>query len=206
MLRRKLPSANSLFVFEAAARTGSFSIAAQELNVTQPAVSNSIAKLERHLGRILFERRGTRIRLSPQGEMLFPAVASGWAVIETAIDEICRPPGKPEQIILSFSAPQTAHWLMPRLPKLQAEFPNVDFQFQFSGNDPGETVGDVDLAFCYGGYLVGDLFQWPMLDEKIYAICSPQYRNEHGMLEATRVNSDHMFISVTNPRISWIQF
>jgi DNA-binding transcriptional LysR family regulator len=206
MLRRRLPSTNSLFVFEAVARTASFSTAARELGVTQPAISNTIAKLERHLGIKLFERRGTRIRLSPKGEALFPAVASGWAAIETAIDEICRPPGKPEQITLSCSASQMVHWLMPRLPKFHAEFPDVDLQFQFTGNDPDGFVGDVDLAFRYGGSLTDDLYLWPMIEEVIYAVCSPQYRNQHGMLEAARVNPNHTFISITNPRVSWAQF
>ncbi len=66
-LRRKLPSANALFVFEAAARCGNFTRAAQELYVSQPAVSRMLSRMEDHLGVRLFERVHGGIELTDTG-------------------------------------------------------------------------------------------------------------------------------------------
>ncbi len=78
MLRRKIPSANALFAFEAVGRLKNFSRAARELNVTQPAVSKSVKILEEHLGYALFKRDGRRITLTPNGDKLFRAVSTSF--------------------------------------------------------------------------------------------------------------------------------
>ena len=65
-LRRMLPSPNALFVFDAAARNGSFTAAASELNVTQPAVSRMLGQFEEHLGVRLFDRKAGRAVLDSQ--------------------------------------------------------------------------------------------------------------------------------------------
>ena len=70
-LRKKLPSANALFVFEAAARCGNFTRAAQELYVSQPAVSRMLARMEDHIGVRLFERVRGGIVLTEIGCILY---------------------------------------------------------------------------------------------------------------------------------------
>lgn len=66
-MRRKIPSNSALQAFEAAARHGSFARAAQELALTEGAISRQIARLEEFLGMALFERVGNRVRLAPSG-------------------------------------------------------------------------------------------------------------------------------------------
>ena len=77
-LRRMLPSSNALFVFDAAARNGSFTAAAAELNVTQPAVSRMLGQLEAHLGVRLFDRTAGRAVLTEEGEFLYRRVVDGF--------------------------------------------------------------------------------------------------------------------------------
>lgn len=67
-MRRKIPSSTSLTAFEAAARHGSFARAAEELSLTEGAISRQIGRLESFLGVPLFERVGNRVRLLPNGE------------------------------------------------------------------------------------------------------------------------------------------
>ena len=67
-MRRQIPSNTSLIAFEAAARHGSFARAAEELFLTEGAISRQIGRLEAFLGVILFERIGNRVRLLPNGE------------------------------------------------------------------------------------------------------------------------------------------
>src|SRR5258708_14072805 len=76
-LRRMLPSSNALFVFDAAARNGSFTAAAAELNVTQPAVSRMLGQFEEHLGVRLFDRAAGRAVLTEEGELLYRRVVLG---------------------------------------------------------------------------------------------------------------------------------
>src|ERR1700759_3686977 len=89
-LRRMLPSSNALFVFEAAARSGSFTAAASELNVTQPAVSRMLGRLEQHLGVRLFDRTAAGAVLTEEGDQLYRRVVDGFRSIETGLREIER--------------------------------------------------------------------------------------------------------------------
>src|SRR5260370_39637794 len=75
-LRRMLPSSHALFVFDAAARNGSFTAAAAELNVTQPAVSRMLGQFEDYLGVRLFDRTAGRAVLTEEGEILYRRVGS----------------------------------------------------------------------------------------------------------------------------------
>jgi DNA-binding transcriptional LysR family regulator len=84
-LRRKLPSANALFVFEAAARCGNFTRAAQELYVSQPAVSRMLARMEEYLGVQLFERVRGGLELTENGRILYDQVSAGFERIEAAV-------------------------------------------------------------------------------------------------------------------------
>ena len=87
-LRRQISSPVALFVFEAVARHGGFRAAALELNVTQPSVSYQIKNLEKHLGTMLFARRGRSISLTEDGETLYRAIERGFAAIQTGLAEI----------------------------------------------------------------------------------------------------------------------
>ena len=72
-MSRQMPSLNGLRAFEAAGRHGSFKAAAEELNVTQAAVSQMVRLLERHLGFALFHRHANRLELTDQGRSSSPA-------------------------------------------------------------------------------------------------------------------------------------
>ena len=87
-LRRLLPSINSLVVFEAAGRLSSFTAAAQELRMTQAAVSYAIARLEDHLGAALFRREHRRVRLSEAGERFHADVSIGLSHIQRSAQNL----------------------------------------------------------------------------------------------------------------------
>jgi DNA-binding transcriptional LysR family regulator len=80
-----VPSARGLLVFEAAVRSGSFTAAAREFNVTQPSVSRSIAQLEADLGAVLFTRGRTGLTPTAEGRLLYSAVRDGFDRIEEAV-------------------------------------------------------------------------------------------------------------------------
>src|ERR1700755_2229706 len=123
-LRRMLPSSHALFVFDAAARNGSFTAAAAELNVSQPAVSRMLRQFEEYLGVRLFDRTAGRAVLTEEGELLYRRVLDGFRSIESGLVEIERRRKGTETITLSVSSAFTTHWLMPRIERLQRAFPD----------------------------------------------------------------------------------
>src|SRR6266478_619848 len=132
-LRRMLPSSNALFVFDAAARNGSFTAAAAELNVTQPAVSRMLRRLEQYLGVRLFDRTAGGAVLTEEGELLYRRVLDGFRSMESGLIELERRRRGTETVTLSVSSAFTTHWLMPRIDKLQRQFPSVDLRLRLSG-------------------------------------------------------------------------
>jgi len=141
-LRRMLPSSNALFVFDAAARNGSFTAAAAELNVTQPAVSRMLGRFEEYLGVRLFDRTAGGATLTEEGELLYRRVTDGFRSIESGLIEIDRRRRGTETVTLSVSSAFTTHWLMPRIDKLQRAFPSVDLRFQLIS---GSLRGAVEM-------------------------------------------------------------
>lgn len=169
-------SSNALFVFEAAARSGSFTRAAEELNVTQPAVSRMLSRFEAYLGLRLFERGGKGAVLTPEGEVLYRRVADGFRSIEAGLREVEQLRGGKETVTISVSSAFTTHWLMPRMDRFQRRFPSVDLRFQMIAGSLRGPVDNVDLGMRF---LDGDDGVPPdslVVREIMLPVCSPGYR------------------------------
>jgi LysR family glycine cleavage system transcriptional activator len=205
-LRRLVPSGTALFAFEAAARHRSFGKAARELNVTQPAISQAIKRLERHLGTALFDRAPNGIRPTDEGSILFDAVASGFHRIELALDEIlARAPGS-DVVTLSVSTAMATQMFMPRMAQLQQDLPHIDLRFQMLSGEPAGALDDVDLGVRLATYTQPDDLRWPFAAEQIAAVCSPGYLRLHGGLQDGVDGEQHTLLHYVSPRFSWSQF
>ncbi|MEK6315006.1 MAG: LysR family transcriptional regulator [Burkholderia gladioli] len=174
-LRRKLPSANALFVFEAAARCGNFTRAAQELYVSQPAVSRMLSRMENHLGVRLFERVHGGIELTENGRILYRKISEGLNGIEDAIGEIEARATGVEPVTLSVSTAFTTHWLMPRMGRLNAAFPCVDLRFQLISGRIGGPLGDVDLGMRFQHVAELDEHCVAVMPEVLLPVCNARY-------------------------------
>jgi DNA-binding transcriptional LysR family regulator len=174
-LRRKLPSSSSLFVFEAAARCGSFTRAADELCVSQPAVSRMLSRLEEHLGVQLFERVRGGARLTESGSILFRRVQEGFSTIESAISEIEARATGIETVTLSVSTAFTTHWLMPRMSRFNQRFPTVDMRYQLMSGRIGGPLVDVDLGMRYLDEGSLKATETLVIPEITLPVCNPQY-------------------------------
>ncbi len=173
-----LPSSNALFVFDAAARNGSFTAAAAELNVTQPAVSRMLGQFEDHLGVRLFDRKAGRAALTEEGELLYRRVLEGFRSIETGLIEIERRRKGTETVTLSVSSAFTTHWLMPRIDKLQRQFPNVDLRFQLISGALRGPVENVDLGMRFRDRDELSAGATLIMKEVMLPVCSPAYRDK----------------------------
>ena len=180
-----LPSSNALFVFDAAARNGSFTAAAVELNVTQPAVSRMLGRFEQHLGVRLFDRTAGGAILTEEGELLYRRVLDGFRSIESGLIEIERRRRGTETVTLSLSSAFTTHWLMPRMDKLQRRFPNVDLRFQLISGSLRGPVENVDFGMRFRDQDDPDSNGALVMKEVMLPICSPGYRDAHTATEAS---------------------
>ncbi|WP_183753588.1 LysR family transcriptional regulator [Pseudochelatococcus contaminans] len=178
-LRRRLPSMNSLFTFEAAARFCNFSKAAEELNVTPAAVSRMISRLEEHLGIALFVRQPGGVDVTAPGRILFDAIAQGFSGIDNALREIEDHKTGLETITLSASTGFTTHWMMPRMADFKRAFPKVDLRFQLVMGELAGEVHDVDIGMRFGSGPDALHEAAYIIPEILIPISNNSYRDNH---------------------------
>lgn len=194
--RRKLPSANALFVFEAAGRCGSLTKAAAELYVSQPAVSRMLARMEDRMGVQLFDRVRGGVELTENGRLLHRAITEGFNVIQASITEIEARATGMETVTLSVSTAFTTHWIMPRMEKLRRDFPGVDLRFQLISGKVGGPMHDVDLGLRFFSPGETPSNSVLLMPEIILPLCSPAYRDDTGR------DSD-VLINLTDSNRDW---
>jgi len=171
-MARRLPPLNGLRAFEAAARHLSFTRAAEELNVTQAAVSHQIKGLEEQLGLSLFRRIGRGLQLTDAGQTLFPAVRDGLDSMANGIQRITRSDSA-GVLTLSTFASIAAAWLVPRLGNFRRRHPDIDVRITFTDRLVNFAEEDIDVAIRYGRG------EWPgveavfLMSEEIYPVISP---------------------------------
>lgn len=124
-IANRLPPLQSLLAFEAAARLGSFSLAAHDLALTQSAISHQIQNLESWLGQSVFRRMGRGVQLTAAGELFLQTVKETLSVLHTGRQRI-DPYGNPESILIGCTPEFASGWLLPRLGGLKARFPQLE--------------------------------------------------------------------------------
>ena len=132
-LRSKLPPTNALVAFEAAARHLNFTRAAEELNVSQVAVSKQIKTLETDLGVLLFDRSPRGLGLTQEGHKLFQAATISLRHIAQVSEELRQDPGGARLVVATTMA-FASYWLMPRLSRFRSAHP--DFDVVLLASDP----------------------------------------------------------------------
>ncbi|MCE1162427.1 MAG: LysR substrate-binding domain-containing protein [Thiomonas sp.] len=173
--RSRQVDAGHLRGFEAAARLGGFTAAADELALTQSALSRQIQTLEAQVGVPLFTREGPRVRLSPAGEQFAAVVRQALHQLDTAVEGLRASQGRPRVQITTFAS-LASQWLIPRLGEFQAIHPDIDIAVETFDNLSDLESGGLDIAIRR---LRSDnpLTQAPgttfLFGEEITPVCSP---------------------------------
>lgn len=144
----RLPPLPLLQAFEAAARLGSFTAAARELDSTQPAISQHVKRLEADLGGTLFDRGRSGVRLTRLGQHLLPAVADGLERLVGAWDEAHHKAGN-AVINVATDFALAAYWILPRLRHFRARHPGVDVRLITSQQHVLPDQANVDIALLF---------------------------------------------------------
>jgi DNA-binding transcriptional LysR family regulator len=197
-LRRLIHSPHHLFVFEVCGRLMSFTRAAGELGVSQPAVSLAIRQLEQAIGQALFLREHRAIRLTEAGERLFGEVSISFERILQVAREVRHEPS-PSLVTLSISTAFANYWVMPRLTRLHNSHPGVDLRLQVVDRDLDLEHENVSLGIRHGRG------NWPgyhsscIAREELLAVASPSYLATHGVPGSIEDMRNHQFIHLEEP-------
>ena len=148
--RRYLPDMKTLVTFECAARHGNFTRAAEELSLTQSAVSRQVRDLEEQVGKPLFERVRGRVVITPAGDAFLKEVHQLLRQAETTMRHITA--GAQGETVLSVNALPTfaMRWLMPRLPDFLSNHPGTRFDVTTRRDVFDFETTQCDLAIHYG--------------------------------------------------------
>jgi LysR family glycine cleavage system transcriptional activator len=172
--RFQQPVFSSLIAFEAAARTGSFTRAAEELFISQPAVSHAMRTLEAELGLTLFERRHKGVQTTEAGRYLLEQVSMGLTLIDQALREVrTMTPG--HQVTLAVSTATATWWLMPRIARFKQLNPGVELRCITTDTDLDLDRERIDLAITLGTGEFPKHLRWHFVDEEVFPVCSPDY-------------------------------
>lgn len=214
---RRLPF-GALIYFEAVARHLKFKSAAEELNVSQGAVSQQIKTLEEWLGCPLFVRNARELRLTRAGEGLLPGVTTAIRELETAISDVARQ-GRRRTLRLASLPTLSTRWLIPRLhrfhrdnPEIAVEVVTLPADFVRHGSAPDLDGVGADVAITYGhGSWVGFDAQ-KLFDEVTVMVASPTFLRRRPIRSAadlagcpliqhtTRRNAWRVWASTVGPR------
>ena len=176
-MRRKIPATHTLLCFEAAARHESYTRAAQELSLTQSAVSRQITALEDFLGQTLFRRTRHGVALTPRGAEYARQVAERLRALERDTLDAMSVQGAGGGLHLAAVPTFATRWLMPRLPLLAAQHPDIvvhietrtrPFMFAETGFDAALYAGTASQVANWAGTRAVALMQ-----EEVVPVCSP---------------------------------
>jgi LysR family transcriptional regulator, glycine cleavage system transcriptional activator len=167
-----LPSLDFFKGFEAAARHLSFTKAAEELFVTQSAVSRQIQALEQRLGVALFLRRNRGLALTDAGEQMWRAVDSALRTLNQAVDQVA-PGATPKMVTVTSSMAFSSLWLIPRLSHFRRQYPEVDVRISANNQVLDLDRERIDLAIRYCPTRAAPAGSLRLFGEEILPVCSP---------------------------------
>jgi LysR family transcriptional regulator, glycine cleavage system transcriptional activator len=170
--RRRLPPLNALRAFEAVARSLSFTKAADQLLVTQSAVSRQVKNLEDILGVQLLKRKGP-LELTEEGRKLLPVLTGSFDKIADVIAGIKATHANPP---LTLSLPPTfaRRMVMPRLADFQRRHPDLEIRIDTPPSNVEFATAPVDMAIFFGRNTVDALIVDLLMREEFTPVCSPR--------------------------------
>jgi len=202
---KRLKQLNNLRSFESAARHQSYSKAAEELFVTQAAISQQMRQLEASLGSQLFRRSGRQMKLTESGEKLYMATNQAFNSLIKGFNSI-----QTEEVAgtLTITSTQafTSLWLMPRLYRFSIKHPEIKIRVVASNFLEDLKQGHIDLAirFITSDVVVDDDMFYDFIEKDyVYPVCSPQLLKEHKINEPKDALKCWLVSLENQGRINW---
>ena len=175
------PDWHLLIAFEAVARHGSFSRAASELNVLQPAVSRRVAQLEAELNVTLLHRTRPSATLTDDGQILFRAVTGGLTQVQAAVDQIARSPGD-RVLTVNTTIGFASCFLMRRLNAFHHACPDDVVELVSRDQNDGYRLDTCDIVTVFDApNRLPGVDHRLIFKERMIAVCAPAYLSRHAV-------------------------
>ena len=171
---RRLPNLAALRAFEAAARHGNFSRAAEEIHVTHGAISYQVRALEEELGIALFARHGKRIAITPEGERFAATLRKALTEIAAAAETL-QAEGRQTRLTVTALPSFAARWLSPRMGHFIEQHPEMEVMLQSSNHLTDFVRESVDLGIRFGSGNYPGLAVEKIMDDYFYPVASPRF-------------------------------
>ncbi len=202
----RLPSLNAIRCFSVAAKLQSFTAAANELNVTQSAVSRLVQSLEQELGTPLFTRNGRFIELTPPGKRFYEEVSVALDLIRQASRQI-RQEVQSEDLAVIVSSGFATRWLVPRLPDFHRRHPGVRISILASEIDEKLVANRTHVRIRYGagpwaGYVANRL----PVSSALGVVCAPALCPPGGLKEPRNLIGKPLIAYTSESRDLWSEY
>ena len=187
---------NAMRAFEASARHESFSAAASELNVTPAAVGQLVRSLEEWLGTPLFHRSPSgraRLVVTETAQRALPDIHAGFERLSLGLERLKE--GSANGVLTVTVSPAfAAKWLLPRIDRFQAAWPDTDVRLDTSLKLMDFVAQGIDVGVRYGAGVWPGLTAERLMDEEIYPVCSPTLLQQKRRLRTPADLAGHTLI------------
>ncbi|MBX3568400.1 MAG: LysR family transcriptional regulator [Rhizobiaceae bacterium] len=174
-----LPPLNAIRAFEAAARTGSFTLAAAELGVSSAAVSQQIRNLEAYFAKKLFSRRGNRLTLTDAGHAMFAPTSQALGELAAVAGRMRDGEARPRLVVsVPFSIAEP--WLVPCLVELAHRFPRIAIDIRVEDDPVDLARHAIDLRISYGDYHYPGMKVVRLMHDEVVPVCAPSFADRPG--------------------------
>jgi LysR family glycine cleavage system transcriptional activator len=173
-MQRRLPPLTSLRAFEAAGRHLSFTKAAEELTVTQAAISHQVKALEEHLDTALFLRLPRQLELTKAGKILLPVVRDAFTRIGESVAKLNKDVAS-SVLTVKLAPSFAAKWLSPRLDDFRRKHPQIELSLTHSNDAADFRRQPIDIAITYGKGNWRGVVADRVLSIDFFPVCCPQF-------------------------------
>jgi LysR family glycine cleavage system transcriptional activator len=177
--RRRPIALGALRGFESAARHLSFTLAAEELHLTQSAISRQVAALETDVGHRLFVRKTRALALTPAGDRLLRSVRQAVSTVDRAVDQIRGQTAAPRVVLTTYPS-FASLWLVPRLAAFQRAHPGIELRIDADGRRVDLEAEGIDIALRRCPPQDAPAHAVPLLDEDVTPALSAEMLNRFG--------------------------
>ena len=202
MARRDLPPLRALTAFEAAARLGSFRLAAGELGITRSAVSHQVKALEQRLGVQLFRRDARRAELTQVGQTYYPPIREAFDQIEIQTRAL-RPPAADNELTVQVYVTVALKWLIPRLHDFERRYPDMKVRLSTSYFDWDFDEKNVDVGFILARNRSPDHYYRPLFKSFLTPICAPELLKGPNAIKTPQDLKKHKLLYVYTAEEDW---
>ncbi|MEC9462735.1 MAG: LysR substrate-binding domain-containing protein [Pseudomonadota bacterium] len=200
-----MPALSAMKVFEVVGQTRSFTRAAEQLNLTQSAVSRQVRNLEEQLGETLVIRRHHHLELTPSGAELLASLQQAFHTVEMTVRNI-REKSNLRRLRINVPPTFAKRWLLPRLTSLRAFLPDVDLSITTDLEDNLSDRGMIDCAIRFGDGEWPSLRSERLFAERHIAVCAPHLLADlrgSEMIDLSRFTFLHVLASADQRYLTW---